>query len=132
MLVTINEQDPRPIYVQIAAEIKEQIRTGGLRPGDELPSVRELARGLGVNLHTVHRAYRELREQGVISLRLGRRARVAPVRTRPASRGAVEKLLAGRLRELVTEAYHLGLSPADFRVLVEELLAGSEEGRTGA
>ena len=125
MLIAVNEEDPRPIYQQIASQIKEQIRTGDLRPGEELPSVRELAASLLVNLHTVHRAYRELREQGTITLRLGRRARVAPVRQRPASRKAVEKRLGGRLRELVTEAYHLGLSGADLRGLVEEAIETS-------
>jgi GntR family transcriptional regulator len=122
MLVSIDERDPRAIYAQIAGDIKEQIRVGGLRPGDQLPSVRELARGLGVNLHTVHRAYRELREQGVIVLRLGRRARVAPVRSQPASRRSVEAALGARVRELITEAYHLGLSADDFRKLVDEMV----------
>ena len=84
--------------------------------------MRELARNLGVNLHTVHRAYQLLRDQSVITLRLGRRARVAPLRRRPAGRRAVEARLGRRLRELITEAYHLGLSPADLRRLLDKAL----------
>jgi GntR family transcriptional regulator len=128
VLIAVNEEDPRPIYRQIASQVKEQVRIGDLRPGDELPSVRELAASLAVNLHTVHRAYRELREQGIVTLRLGRRARVAPVRRTPPSRKAVESRLGGRLRELVAEAYHLGLSGTDFRSLVEDVLDTTELG----
>jgi len=129
MLISIDEGDPRPLYAQIAADIKEQIRAGALQPGDELPSVRELADSLAINLHTVHHAYRQLREQGIIRLRLGRRARVAPLRGQPASRDVVEVQLVGRLNEIITEAYHLGLTAEDFRALVDELLAKGKDER---
>jgi len=123
MLIGIRDSDPRPIYLQIITAVKAQIRAGTLRPGDELPSVRELADNLAVNLHTVHRAYQLLRDQGVIHLRLGQRARVAPLRQGPAAPEIVEAKLTNRLRELITEAYHLGLAPDDFRALVERLLS---------
>jgi len=122
MLISISEEDPRPIYLQIAADIKDQIRTGDLSPGDELPSVRELADSLDVNLHTVHRAYQKLREQGVIRMRLGQRAKIAPLRETPPDRGSIESQLAGRLQELITDAFHLGLSKADFLKLAQDLL----------
>ena len=48
-----------PIYLQIMDEIKRQIATGVLKPGDKLPSQRELAAQLKVNANTVQRAYRE-------------------------------------------------------------------------
>ncbi len=124
MLISVREDDPRPIYGQIVSEVKDQIRAGTLVPGDELPSVRELADALGINLHTVHKAYQTLRDQGVIHVRLGRRARVAEVRTMPAGREQVDGL-ADRLDDLLTEAFHLGLSKAQFRKLVEDLLAAT-------
>jgi len=122
VLIAVDERDPRPLYAQIVAGIKEEIRRGRLLPGEGLPSVRELAEALGLNLHTVHHAYRLLRDEGVIHLRLGRRARVAPLREKKAGRGEVEARLGSRLRELATEAFHLGLSPEDFRALVDEVL----------
>ena len=122
MLLSIDDDDPRAIYLQIVAQVKEHIRSGELRPGDELPSVRELADSLGINLHTVHQAYQRLRDQGVVRLRLGRRARVAPLRREPASQETVQRVLGRQLRELITEAFHLGLSPGDFRELVNTLL----------
>jgi DNA-binding transcriptional regulator YhcF (GntR family) len=128
MLISVSEKDPRPLYLQIIAQVKAQIRDGLLSPGDELPSVRELADSLGVNLHTVHKGYQMLRDQGVIHLRLGQRAKVAELRQAPASRDEVESAVVAPLKELITEAFHLGLSEADFRRLVEELLEAKGQG----
>lgn len=131
MLISIDPGDTRPIYVQIIAQIKEQIRRGQLKPGEGLPSVRELAENLGINLHTVHHAYQKLRAEGVINMRLGQGATVSKLRTVPADRGEIDSVLAGRLRELITEAFHLGVSKDDFRVLVEELLQSDSEKESG-
>lgn len=122
MLLSLDDSDPRPLYLQLAAQVKEQIRRGALRPADELPSVRELASELGINLHTVHKAYQTLRDDGVILLRLGRVPRVGPLRRTPADREEVEARINVRLSELITEAFHLGLSHKDFRSLVDDLL----------
>ena len=122
MLITLDEQDPRPIYAQLVAQIKEQVATGVLRPDDELPSVRELAGSLDINLHTVHRAYQKLRDEKVIRLRLGQRARVLAPRYERASRSEIEARLSRRLEELITEATHLGLTLADLKALVNERL----------
>ncbi|MGA3094651.1 MAG: GntR family transcriptional regulator [Dehalococcoidales bacterium] len=118
MLVSVNDQDFRPVYVQIVNQIKEQIHRGSLKPGDELPSVRELAAGLGINMHTVRRAYIVLRDQKILAFRLGQQARVAKLRSQPASSEEVTSVIGQRLQELITEAFLLGLSPEDFRNLV--------------
>ncbi len=118
MLLSINEQDPRPVYVQIVNQIKEQIQRGSLKSGDELPSVRELAASLGINMHTVRRAYGVLRDQRLLVFRLGQQARVAKLRSQPASNEEVTAALGERLQELITEAFLLGLSPEDFHNLV--------------
>lgn len=129
MLLHVDERDPRPIYSQLAAQVKEQIRRGLIRPGDELPSVRDLASALGINLHTAHRAYQVLRGEGVIVLRLGRRPRVAALREEPAGREEIQRRLTGRLNELITEAFHLGLSARDFKSLVDEMLRAGKGAR---
>jgi GntR family transcriptional regulator len=126
MFIAIDNNDPRPVYLQIAAAIKEQIQKGMLKPGDELPSVRELARDLDINLHTAQHAYQLLREQGVVLLRVGSRARIVPLRTAPADRTEIDKKVAPRLRELVTDAFHLGITPQQFRKLVNEVIAQNE------
>lgn len=71
MFITIDTSHKQPIYRQIADEIRMLIVKGELSPGSMLPSVRQLATNIGVNLNTVATAYRELREEGLINLRHG-------------------------------------------------------------
>jgi GntR family transcriptional regulator len=127
MLLSINEQDPRPVYVQIVGQIKEQIQRGSLKPGDELPSVRELAASLGINMHTVRRAYGVLRDQKLLVFRLGQQAKVAKLRSQPASNEEVTATLGERLQGLITEAFLLGLSPDDVRDLVNRQIDRQKE-----
>jgi GntR family transcriptional regulator len=125
MWISINEKDSRPIYLQIINQIKEQVSKGTLKPEDELPSVRELAEGLGINMHTVRSAYLKLREQGIINLRLGRRARVAPLQ--PALAGiSITEDLKIRIKELVTDALLIGLSPDDLHALIDKRIEESK------
>ncbi len=126
MLIAIDENDERPMYVQIVNQIKEQVQSGDLKPGDALPSVRELGESLGVNLHTVHSAYKKLREQGVVTLRLGQRAKIAKLRQNPASKEEIETVLGTRLKELTTEAFHLGISLDEMRGLFEDHLEATQ------
>ena len=120
MLFAVDERDPQPIYLQLVMAVKEAIRRDELREGNALPSVRELAADLGVNLHTVHRAYQTLRDEGVVRLGLGRRARVAPRRTRKADREEVLTRLSGPLEQLITDSFHLGLTRRELKALVGE------------
>lgn len=61
-----------PIYEQIGHTVRRMIARGALRPGDKLPSARELAQRLGVNPNTVVHAYQELERRGTIETRRGR------------------------------------------------------------
>src|SRR5258708_1761432 len=71
MLITINLDDPRPIYQQIVDAIKALIARGELPEGASLPPVRQVAADLGVNLNTVAAAYRELQREGLLTVRHG-------------------------------------------------------------
>jgi GntR family transcriptional regulator len=126
MLLSINERDSRPLYVQIIWQIKEQLARGDLRSGDELPSVRELADSLDINMHTVRRAYLELRDQGIINLRLGRRARIL---RRPPPEPAVESVTRTRLEEAVAEAVFMGFSSQSIHKIVDEQLVQLKKDR---
>ncbi len=121
MWISIDEQDSRPLYLQIIAQIKEQLRQGTLKPGNELPSVRELADSLGINMHTVRSAYLKLQEQGIINLRLGRRATIAR-RKPPADPGRTEAELQAGIEEAFTDALLAGLSPERIRTLAQQQL----------
>jgi GntR family transcriptional regulator len=71
MLIRIDPDDARPIYRQVADEIKTLIASGQLREGAPLPPVRQVAADLGVNLNTIATAYRELQDEGLITVRHG-------------------------------------------------------------
>ena len=72
MRLDLDFQAKVPIYLQIVEQVKDQVRSGVLRPGDQLPTVREVAAELRVNFNTVARAYRLLHEERVISTQQGR------------------------------------------------------------
>lgn len=65
-----------PVYHQIALGLRALVAKGELAEGAELPSVRDLASRVGVNLNTVARAYRMLADEGLLDLKHGSRARV--------------------------------------------------------
>ncbi len=123
MWFSVNEQDSQPIYQQIIAQVRRQVASGAVKPGDELPSVRELAETLGVNMHTVRAAYLKLRDQGIISLRLGRRARIAALPP-PGEAGGWRAQLA----EAITDALLSGAAVADIRRAVEAELVKTKRG----
>jgi len=69
--ITIDPQDATPIYAQLERALRAAIATGRMRPGDQLPTVRQLAVELRVNANTVARVYAELERAGVIETRRG-------------------------------------------------------------
>lgn len=68
MLIEIDFNSPEAIYIQLRNQIVMEIAQDRLHDGDSLPSVRNLARDLGVNMHTVNKAYAILREEGYLKL----------------------------------------------------------------
>lgn len=69
MFIRIDQSIDKPLYQQIRNEIVRGIAQGELVPDDPLPSVRRLAGDLGINLHTVNKAYALLRDQGFVTMR---------------------------------------------------------------
>ncbi len=70
-IIAVDERDATPIYAQIERGLRAAIAAGRLRPGDQLPTVRELAVDLRVNANTVARVYSELERGGVLETRRG-------------------------------------------------------------
>src|SRR5262245_38689814 len=70
-VVVIDPRDATPIYAQLERALRAAVATGRLRPGDQLPTVRQLAVELRVNANTVARVYGELERGGVIETRRG-------------------------------------------------------------
>lgn len=69
MILRIDQASPDPVYLQIRDQIVASIARGELLPADRLPSVRALASDLGINLHTVNKAYAVLRDEGYLLMR---------------------------------------------------------------
>lgn len=74
MIWTVDPTAPEPLYAQLAAQVHVALSHGDLSTGDRLPSARELADSLDLNIHTVLHAFQQLRDEGVIELRRGRGA----------------------------------------------------------
>ncbi len=68
MLIEIDFESEEAIYIQLRNQIILGIATSMLREGDSLPSVRQLAGEIGINMHTVNKAYAVLREEGFLSI----------------------------------------------------------------
>jgi GntR family transcriptional regulator len=100
MYITIDEADRRPIYRQIADEIKGLIARGELQEGIALPPVRQVATDLGVNLNTIAAAYRELQKEGLLKVRHGSGAIVSSRRLAPQNDGELRKSLRTALSHL--------------------------------
>src|SRR5437773_9610579 len=101
MYITIDELERRPIYRQVADEIKALIARGGLSEGMALPPVRQVADDLGVNLNTIAAAYRELQKEGLLKVRHGSGAVVSSRRVVQQSDNEMRKALRASLAHLV-------------------------------
>ena len=74
MLIHLDASSTTPLYAQLVASLRRAISTGEVATGDTLPSAADLAASLDLNRNTVLRAYRELRDDGLVELRRGRGA----------------------------------------------------------
>lgn len=113
MLVRIDPESELPLFAQVAASVRADAAAGRLKPGDRLPSARDVAGALGVNLHTVLRAYQELRDEGLVDMRRGRGAVVTDAASPLAQ-------LRDDVVALTDRARVLGVSPDMLAALVKE------------
>jgi GntR family transcriptional regulator len=112
MLIRIDPGDARPLYEQIELQVRAAIGDGSLTAGERLPPARELAEDIGVNGHTVLRAYGSLRDAGLLELRPRRGAVVA-------SLSPPRQQLAALARGFIEQAREHGLSRAEIVDLIE-------------
>ncbi|MEU5533659.1 GntR family transcriptional regulator [Streptomyces sp. NPDC020362] len=106
MLLRLDTTDTRPLHEQVAAAVRRAVAEGECRPGDRLPSARDLSEALDINVNTVLRGLRSLRDEGLLEFRRGRGVTVAE--------GADQRSgLRIRVHELVAEAARLGYGRND-------------------
>lgn len=141
MQFSIDPDDSRPVFRQIADEVRRGITTGVLRPEDPLPAARQLATDLKVNPNTVQHAYRELERGGEVYVRrgVGTFVRRAPRLPDASRRGVIARQLAARF---LREGFRQGLLASDLLAALREVApesasaaavkgAGGEGGRLG-
>jgi GntR family transcriptional regulator len=122
MLFDIDGESHIPKYEQIVSQVIFGVASGGLRPGEMLPGVRDVAMRHVINFNTVAKAYQELERQGVVLARAGRGMEVTP--EAPAlCRARRKEIVQNRIRQALQEAVHSALTPEELRRLVEDELA---------
>jgi GntR family transcriptional regulator len=117
-----------PVYRQMMDQVKYYIASGALQPGDQLPSIRELAQKLSVNPTTVVKAYNELQHGDVIEMRHGKGVFVTERSVRMSDRER-EKALRRLARQLAVEAAQMkAAAPIVLRIVEEEMTDLANEG----
>lgn len=120
MLLRIEKGSAVPVSRQLADQIGSQCAAGRLKPGDLLPSVRELARDLAVNQNTVLRVYERLTGLGLLEMRQGQGTYVA--QGAGGSIKAHRERLVEELRQVSRQGLALGLKPDEIRKLLDKAL----------
>lgn len=122
MLLHIDLQSDSPIYLQLVHQIVEGVASKQLQPGEPLPSVRSLAADLGINLHTVNKAYQQLKQEGFVQIHRQKGAMISPDPIPPAD-DAYKAKLAAQLRPLIAEAICRQLSEEEFVAKSRDIFA---------
>lgn len=112
MLLNLDFNSDVPIYTQIQEEIIKAIATGDLKINESLPSVRNMAEEIGVNLHTVNKSYNLLKDEGYINID---RRKGAIVNTLPLPKTELNtSKIKSMLDLLVAQSYLTGMSKDEF------------------
>ena len=121
MFDQIDARSPTPLYAQIAGRLRVAVAAGELRPGEALPSVRQLAARLRVNPATVVQAYRELESEGFVEMRQGAGTFVREVVPERRA-GERSKQALALVRRMVADAGRLGLSTRELAAAIQQEL----------
>ena len=121
MLFHVDFKTGKSPYLQLVDQVRYAAAAGGLRAGESLPSVRQLAEELRVNRNTVAKAYAELEAQGVIETVPGKGCFLKDGNT-PFNKQARQKILQKEIDEAVVTAHHLQVEREPFLALVKERL----------
>lgn len=115
MLLKVDLASTLPLHEQLAGQLRAAIAAGDAAPGEKLPPARELAESLGVNVHTLLRAFKTLRDEGLLEVRRGRGTIVT-------SSAPQQAKFVDLTKDLVTEARRSGLTDDEIRALLEAQL----------
>lgn len=130
MRISLEPGSANPNYLQIENSIKKQILRGQLRPGDQLPSIRQLARELQIAIITVKRAYDDLEQEGIVETHQGKGCFVRALNVRELdSRSQAEGLEA--CRQLIHRLRVQGLEIDQIQELFQQAADQEKQEREG-
>ena len=121
MLLKVDFQAGKPVYLQLADQIRHAAASGLLREGEPLPALRPLAEELRINRNTIAKAYQELEAQGIIETVHGKGFFLKKQQS-PFNGEARKQLLLTEIDEAVVMAHHLQVDKEKFLALVKERL----------
>lgn len=127
LFISLDLQSESPIYLQLRNKIIEGIASKQLKPGDPLPSVRNLAKDLGVNMHTINKAYQLLKTDGFIQIHRQKGVVINPDGFPEVTADFVEKIKE-ELRPMLAEAICRGMTQEEVRRLCDNLYKEIAEG----
>ena len=129
-VVTLDPRDATPIYAQLERGLRAAIAAGRLRPGDQLPTVRQLAVDLRVNANTVARVYSDLERAGVLETRRGVGSFVRATADQARPRREHERRLRALVTRVLADAAAAGFTAADIAAEIAAII-GAETGGAG-
>lgn len=120
MYINLDFESNEPIYTQLKHQIIAGIAKKELKPGEGLPSVRSLASDIGVNLHTVNKAYQQLKQEGFILIHRQKGVVVNPDGV-PKADSSYREQLKRTLHPLIAESVCRGMTNDEFIALCNQL-----------
>lgn len=122
MFIQIEPNSDIPIYAQLSFQLIEAIASGKLKDGDTLPSVRSLASDLGMNMHTVNKAYHELEKKGIIRI-VPKSGAVIDLTLKNRMSNEDRLRLAEEFKPIIAEAIVLGMEKEDISNLILTIIS---------
>lgn len=129
MILKIDFESQIPIYEQLRRQLIEGIARGELKAGEELPSVRQLAEDIGINLHTVNKSYNILKDEGLLVIDRRKGAMVKDIL--PNMTQDYYESLESELKYIIADAYCRGMEKEDFLSLCEKIFDDYIKSREG-
>lgn len=117
--VKIDPKSNTPFYQQLTQQLLFEIAKGNLQNGDPLPSIRDLAAETNLNLHTVHKSYKELQKKGILAIKPNSKA---IVRKPTKAKGIDLQQISFKVEQIMCEAYVLSISEHQLQQMFQENL----------
>ena len=121
MQIVVDIDDPEPLFAQLVGQVKQVVTQGSLKPGDALPSIRQLANDLALNSKTVAKAYRLLERDGVIQTR-GYRGTFIHTDAKSNCDVDLNQWVTDKLNELLASFKESGVTDSEIRIAFNNVI----------